>query len=77
MRILLRFSKAKDKVVYVQGRRPKTEGHNLIFTSEEEEARIWNTLYAATDFVCKSATKLEGVEIIQLPEGQKTAGKGA
>ena len=68
MRILVRMRGSGDEVVYVKGRKSKAEGRELVLTSEQEDARIWNTFYAATDFISKSNTKLEGVEIVQLED---------
>lgn len=68
MKVIVRCRKEGGGYEYVQARKPKAEDRELVFTATESEAKVWNTLYAATDFVCKSGTKLDGVEIVQLGE---------
>ncbi len=69
MKVIVKRRRSANKIDYVQGRKPQTEGRELVFTDDAKEARHWNTLYAATDFICKSNTKLAGIEIIQV-DGQ-------
>ena len=38
MRILVRMRRSGDEVVYVQGRKSKTEGRELVLTSERVDA---------------------------------------
>ena len=65
MRIIIKQKDGDGGYKYVCGRGTKLEGHKkLLFTNDPEKARIWVTLYAATDFVCKSDTELTGLEII-------------
>ena len=71
MKVIVRFRKKGGGYDYVKARKTRAEGRELVFTGKEDEAKVWNTLYAATDFICKSGTRLEGVEIIQLEEKPK------
>lgn len=71
MKIIVRRRLKGDKYEYVKGRERDEKGNrNLLFTNKEAEAKLWNTFYAATDFICKSDTKLEGFEIVQLDNGK-------
>jgi len=60
MKVIVRFRKKGGGYDYVKVRKPQGEGRELVFTGKEDEAKVWNTLYAATDFICKSGTRLEG-----------------
>ena len=78
MRIIIKQKDGDGGYKYVCGRGTKLEGHKkLLFTNDPEKARVWITLYAATDFVCKSDTELSGLEIICSDETKPKSKKQA
>ncbi len=76
MKVIVKHRQKGGKYEFVKGRERDEKGkRNLVFTDKQDEAKLWNTLYAATDFISKSDTKLEGFEIVQIDEkdlAQKT-----
>jgi hypothetical protein len=77
MKVIVRQRDGKGGYRFVSGRGQKpVDGHReLVFTDKQEEAKVWNTLYAATDYICKSDTEPVGIEIVQLePEPKAKTG---
>jgi len=69
MKVIVKHRLKSGKYEFVKGReRDEKDNLNLIFTNKQDGAKLWNTLYAATDFISKSDTKLEGFEIIQVDD---------
>jgi hypothetical protein len=67
-RIIVRRRLSGGRYDFVKARQPKAEGHELIFTDTESEAKIWASFYAVTDYICKSGTVPVGFEIIRQNE---------
>ena len=66
MQLIVKRHYEGGNVEYVQSRATLAEGKELRFTENENEAKTWRTFYAAVDFIAKSATSLEGIEITNL-----------
>lgn len=69
MKVIVKHRLKGGKYEFVKGRERDAKGKvTLIYTDMQGDAKLWNTLYAATDFICKSDTELEGFEITQIDD---------